>query len=395
MAAAESAPVVFSELACQTQAEAAPPCYVGLAVLNLPQALNALNVTMVRLLLQQLRAWQQRPDIVAVILRGTGDRAFCAGGDVVALYRAMQQSPRQTPSLAKEFFTEEYQLDHLIHSYAKPVAVWGSGIVMGGGMGLLMGASHRIVTASSRLAMPEVSIGLYPDVGGSYFLNAMPRGCGLFAGLTAASINAADALGLNLGDYFLSEQQFDEFVAGIRSLPWQPHSGKKRHQERDQQLLSQWCEQLQSQHRDPLPTAQFERQQPLMTALAEATSLPAAVTAIAETPANDDPWLHKAQVNLRSGSPITMHLVFQQLRRGRGMSLADCLRMELAMSFRCAAVGEFQEGVRALLIDKDRQPQWRYAAVEQVPADLIESFFKPQWPGEHPLSTLAAAAESN
>jgi enoyl-CoA hydratase/carnithine racemase len=128
-----------------------------------------------------------------VILQGEGDRAFCAGGDVVAMYHAMQANPNTVPASLQDFFTREYQLDYLIHNYKKPLLVWGNGIVMGGGLGLMSGASHRVVTESARIAMPEITIGLYPDVGGSWFLNQMPECCGVFFGLTGASINARDA----------------------------------------------------------------------------------------------------------------------------------------------------------------------------------------------------------
>lgn len=171
-----TAPVLFEEWQC------ADKSLLGVATLNLPKALNALNLEMVKLLLAKLTEWEQREDVGAVLLRGAGEKAFCAGGDVVSLHNAMKDNPGAVPAAAREFFCEEYQLDHAIHAFSKPFIVWGSGIVMGGGMGLLMGASHRIATETSRMAMPEITIGLFPDVGGSFFLNKMPPGCGLFCG---------------------------------------------------------------------------------------------------------------------------------------------------------------------------------------------------------------------
>ncbi len=136
-----------------------------------------------------MQQWKNDHNIALVVLQGAGDKAFCAGGDIRDLYQAMKAAPDTYQPYVEDFFTKEYTLDYLIHTFDKPVLVWGNGIVMGGGLGLMAGASHRIVTASSRIAMPEMAIGLYPDVGGSWFLNRMPEGCGLFLGLTGASIN--------------------------------------------------------------------------------------------------------------------------------------------------------------------------------------------------------------
>ena len=378
------APVLFTELPCGSSGASLS---IGLATLNLPKALNSLNLAMVRLLLEQLNQWQTREDIVAVVLRGAGEKAFCAGGDVVALHNAMQASPKTTPAAARDFFTEEYKLDHLIHDFAKPIIVWGSGIVMGGGMGLLMGASHRIVTETSRFAMPEITIGLYPDVGGSYFLNKMPAGCGLFCGLTGVSINAADALALGLSDHYLASTQFDELLSAMQALPWQKQAAGSG-SSAAHSLVSECCSQLQDKHETALPDAQFARHEQLMSTVAASDNVGDAVQIILQAPSQGNKWLGKAQANLHAGSPITMHLVFQQLTRAKSLSFAECLQMELAMSFRCAAVGEFQEGVRALLIDKDMQPKWQYSTYADVPKDLIESFFQPQWQGSHPLAEL-------
>jgi enoyl-CoA hydratase/carnithine racemase len=141
---------------------------LGHAILNLPGSLNALNLEMVELLTKQLTLWQQDDSVSGVLISGAGDKAFCAGGDVVSLYKAMQQQPGETPADVQAFFTQEYQLDHLIHRFSKPLIVWGSGFIMGGGIGLFAGASHKVVTETSRLAMPEITIGLFPDVGGSW-----------------------------------------------------------------------------------------------------------------------------------------------------------------------------------------------------------------------------------
>src|SRR5690606_15192614 len=174
---------------------------IGIATLNVPRALNALSLEMIDLLKMQLDDWQQDARIAAVWLDAEGDKAFCAGGDVVRLYQSMVDTPTgERNHYAEAFFGREYQLDYLLHTYGKPVICWGHGIVMGGGLGLMSGCSHRVVTEKSRIAMPEITIGLHPDVGGSWFLSRMPGRTGLFLGLTGANINAADALYIGLAD---------------------------------------------------------------------------------------------------------------------------------------------------------------------------------------------------
>ena len=167
---------------------------VGVATLNAPAALNALSLSMVRALTPMLRQWAYDNAIVGVVLQGAGEKAFCAGGDLRELYESLRANPGEPSDYARGFFAEEYQLDYLIHTFDKPILCWGHGIVMGGGIGLMSGASHRVVTSQSRLAMPEITVGLYPDVGGSWLLRRMPGRLGLFLALTGASRNASDAL---------------------------------------------------------------------------------------------------------------------------------------------------------------------------------------------------------
>ena len=359
---------------------------IAIATLNKPQALNALDLDMIELLLQQLLRWQQDDNICMVLLHSELDKAFCAGGDVVAMYKAMvaaQQAGQSglAPQLLVDFFSREYQLDYLLHTYSKPVMVWGHGIVMGGGMGLMAGASHRIVTETSRIAMPEITIGLYPDVGGSYFLNRMPKGCGLFLGLSGASINATDALYCQLADYFIACEHKASLLAKLQQANWQSQA------QANHVVLDDICEQLQAL--ELAPKGKLAGYQSELTQLAAHTEVSRAVQQILALDSQQDPWLAKAQKTLQAGSPVTMHLVFEQLKRGQQLSLADCFRMELVMSCYCGQFGEFQEGVRALLVDKDFQPKWRYSGPDMVPADVVEAFFTSPWSATaHPLAQL-------
>lgn len=369
--------VIFEELTSNNGKK------IGHATLNKASTLNALNIDMIRLLRPKLEQWQQDPAIAMVVLDGAGDKAFCAGGDVVAMHNAMLSSPGDIPASLQDFFTEEYQLDYLIHRYNKPFLVWAHGIVMGGGLGLMSGASHRIVTANSRIAMPEISIGLYPDVGGSWFLNKMPKGCGLFLGLTGASINAADALYVNLADYFVAHEAKEKFIGQLAEIDWQGTASA------DHKQLDEICEALHGAHVSALPAGNVEAHQGMIDQLASANGVVEVAEQIAQLDGGDDKWLSRAQKNLQAGSPLTAHLVFEQLNRGKGLSLAECFRMELIMSCRCGEFGEFQEGVRALLIDKDMQPNWRFKKIGDVPQATVEHFFNSLWSvGQNPLNSL-------
>ncbi|MAD21828.1 MAG: enoyl-CoA hydratase, partial [Halomonas sp.] len=171
---------------------------IGEITLNAERSLNALTLEMIEEILPRLNQWQSDERVVAVLLDSAGEKAFCAGGDVVNLYKAIQGEG--AADFPERFFENEYRLDYQLHTFPKPVICWGNGIVMGGGMGLLSGSSHRIVTETSRLAMPEVTIGLYPDVGASWFLNRLPGGAGRFLAMTGGQINAPDAVHLGLAD---------------------------------------------------------------------------------------------------------------------------------------------------------------------------------------------------
>src|SRR5690606_3190798 len=182
---------------------------IAFAQLNAEKSLNALNQTMIDLLRPRLAAWAEDPAIACVVLSGSGDKAFCAGGDIIGLYRAMREHPGGPNPLVERFFETEYRLDYQIHTYPKPILCWGHGIVMGGGLGLMAGASHRVATERSRIAMPELGIGFFRDVGASWFLNRMPGRLGLYLGLTGSTLNATDALYAGLADYFVPAAQRD------------------------------------------------------------------------------------------------------------------------------------------------------------------------------------------
>jgi enoyl-CoA hydratase/carnithine racemase len=314
-----------------------------------------------------------------VLLRGNGGKAFCAGGDVLQLVQSSRAQPGVIPELARSFFAAEYRLDHHIHTYPKPLLCWGNGYVMGGGMGLLQGASIRIVTPSSRLAMPEISIGLYPDVGGSWFLSRLPGKLGLFLGLTGAHINARDALDLNLADRMLLDEQQDELLSGLQQLNWQEQPALQLNS-----LLKALAQQAQAQQ----PSAQWLPRRAELDALLDVSDLPSAWHAIAALSEDQDPLLVRAAHTMSSGCPLTAHLVWEQIQRAKHLSLAQVFQMEYAISLNCCRHPEFAEGVRARLIDKDQTPHWHWPNVATISPAEIAAHFQPAWEGEHPLADL-------
>jgi len=368
--------VQFQEIPCDNGK------IIALATLNSERSLNALSLEMIDVLYPQLLAWHQNDAIAMVFLQGSGEKAFCAGGDIVAMYKAMQTHPQEYAPAIEHYFTQEYKLDYLIHTYQKPFLVWGNGIVMGGGLGMMVGASHRVVTETSRIAMPEISIGLYPDVGGTWFLNRMPENCGLFLGLTGASINASDAKYTGLADYFVLTEKKTELLEQLSHINWGNtvalNHDKLANALHEHELLSN----------SKLPVSHVRAQKALIEHVMSHDSIEDTVNAIV-TVEVEDKWFNKAQQSLMHGSAVSGHLVYRQLKQGKSLTLADCFRLELNLSVKCGQYGEFREGVRALLIDKDNQPKWQFPSVSAVDLSVIDWFFEPLWTeAEHPLACL-------
>ncbi|MFC0444662.1 enoyl-CoA hydratase/isomerase family protein [Pseudidiomarina halophila] len=355
---------------------------LGIARLNSEKSLNALSLEMIQQLQPQLDSWAGDDEIACVWLEGAGEKAFCAGGDIVAMYHAMRDQPGELVDEVADFFSQEYRLDHTIHSYPKPFVVWGDGIVMGGGMGLMNGASHRVVTERSLLAMPEITIGLYPDVGATHFLNQMPKGCGLFLGLTGAQMNASDALFLNLADHFVASENKQQVVDALTEIQW--GETPSLNQQKVTDVLAQFGE-SDSKLR---PAAQVEPNHDLIQELTSGDDITEVTDAIIKLD-SDDKWLSRASKTLAGGCPMTAHIVWNQLQAGKDLQLADCFRLELTLSVKCATRGDFAEGIRALLIDKDKQPKWQHDSVAEVSAEEVDSFFTSPWSqDEHPLADL-------
>lgn len=331
---------------------------IGWLTLNLPRTLNALTLDMAIAANQQLTVWAERPDIACVVLQGEG-RAFCAGGDV----RRMREGILAGDDYCERFFEQEYRLDHALHNYPKPLLAWGHGIVMGGGLGLFMGASHRVVTNSTRMAMPEINIGLYPDVGASFFLNQLPKGLGLFLGITGCEWNAADALALGMANYLLDDGGKDQLPALLASQNWAANENKNR------AILNQCLQTLAPATATPKLTRYTGQ-----IAATCSGSLQQAVATLPLLPIQEI-WFEHALGNLAQGCPVTACIVAEQLQRGVNMSLAEVFHMEWMLSVQCTRHADFPEGVRAQLVDKDKLPRWQFASIEAVPQTYIDKHF--------------------
>ncbi|ERO59909.1 enoyl-CoA hydratase/isomerase family protein [Pseudomonas piscis] len=334
--------------------------HIGHLTLNRPAGLNAITLSMVRTLQRQLDAWAQAPEIHAVVLRGTGEKAFCAGGDIRSLY----DSYKSGGTLHEEFFVEEYALDLAIHHYRKPVLALMDGFVLGGGMGLVQGADLRVVTERSRLAMPEVAIGYFPDVGGSYFLSRIPGELGTYLGVSGVQIRAADALYCGLADWHLESDKLALLDQRLDRLQWS-HSPLKDLQG----LLAKLGVQA-------LPDAPLASLRPAIDHFFALPDVPAIVEQLRSVSVADShEWALATADLLETRSPLAMAVTLEMLRQGRHLALEQCFALELHLDRQWFERGDLMEGVRALIIDKDKTPHWNPPTLAALEADRVASFF--------------------
>jgi enoyl-CoA hydratase/carnithine racemase len=347
---------------------------VAILTLNRPGALNALSLGMILALRRELAAHAADTDIRAIILQGAGGKAFCAGGDIRALYDSFTGSG----SVHREFFAAEYPVDCSLYSYPKPHAVLMDGITMGGGMGLAQGSRLRIVGDRTRMAMPEVGIGFFPDVGGSYFLSRLPGAMGMYLALTGLPIRAADALYCGLADFYLSPAAIASIGDDLAAIEWG----------RDPTLdLRKFI------HARATPITAEAPLRALRPAIDQHFSLPTVLAMLgsleAEARTEYAEWAQQTAKIMRTRSPTMLAVTLRQLRRGKDMTLAECFRMELGMAQQCFEQGDFLEGVRALIVDKDSAPRWTPNRIEDVAESTVDSFFRDRWtPATHPLANL-------
>lgn len=375
---AEDSAVLFNEVVTQGGQR------LGFAQLNRQQSLNALSLETFRLLDPQLRRWAEDPQIACVVLHGAGEKAFCAGGDIRSVYHAIKEYSGPVPNpTALAVFSEEYRLDCFIHRYPKPLLVWGSGIVLGGGLGLMVGASHRVVTETSRIGMPEITIGFFPDVGASWFLPRTPGRTGLFLALTGAQINGHDAIVAGLADHFVRSSDREALFARLTSAHWSADASANR------EVLSDLLREFSSAAAGALPVSNLRQHDRTIESFCSGESLEDIVSRITRYD-GDDAWLKRAAATLAAGSPTSAALSWELQQRAKSLDLADVFRLELIVALQCCARQDFSEGVRALLIDKDNQPRWRPRTLAEITPEWIDQHCaEPAWPGsEHPLAHL-------
>jgi enoyl-CoA hydratase/carnithine racemase len=367
----------------------------GLITLNRPQALNALSLAMVRQITTALLEWKAQPAIKLVAIRGMGKNpahatdstapafapfgSFCAGGDIRFFYQAALAG---NPAL-EDFFTEEYALNYLIHTYPKPTIAFMDGIVMGGGMGLCQGASHRIVIERTKMAMPETGIGLFPDVGGGYFLSRCPGRVGEYLALTGQLIGAEDAVANQLADVQVSSADLHglwDALPAVSDVSATSITNLVATKKIAARASFHWAT---GQNRSKIDTIFALKTVPeIMLALER----------------DGTAWANETVATLRKRSPLMLHVVLELIRRARTMSLADDLRLERDLVHHCfytkhlqraGATSETVEGIRALAVDKDHAPRWNPARIEDVTAQMVAPFFVSPWAVDaHPLRAL-------
>ena len=321
---------------------------VGLITLNRPKALNALTHAMVVAMKARLDEWANDPEIGIVVIRGAGERAFCAGGDI----RAIAESGRAGTSYALDFWHDEYILNAAIKHYPKPYMALISGVAMGGGLGVSVHGNYRVVDETVKIAMPETGIGFFPDVGGSYFLSRCPGEIGLYLALTGARLDAADALYAGIATHFVSS--FDGLLDRLADgrAPEDVLAGLAKNSGKPSLAV----------HR-----AQIDR----------IFSMDSVESVLAGLEEEGDEWSRETAATIRSKSPTSLKIAFREVRAGKNLSFDDCMRMEFRLSSRILSGEDFYEGVRAVIVDKDGAPHWRHAKLDDVEHADVETYFAP------------------
>jgi len=332
---------------------------VAVATLNRPAAMNALTLSMIETLHVQLQDWATDEAVATVVIRGAGERAFCAGGDIRALYDTQTDGG----DLTETFFRAEYRLNHLVYHYAKPYIALMDGVVMGGGVGVSVHGRHRVVGDNTLFAMPETGIGLFPDVGASFFLPRMPGALGLYLGLTGSRLRAADCLYVGIGDCYVPTDRHDGLIDALRR--------KFGVADQIQSVLDDFAQ--------PAGAPPLVELRDIIDQCFTAGS-PQAIEAALERA--DGAAALKMLETLRGKSPISLMVTHRQLGAGATLGFDDCMVMEFRLSQRVMADHDFYEGVRALIIDKDNAPDWRPGALTDITPAMVDAYFAPAPTGD-------------
>ncbi|CAJ0597250.1 unnamed protein product [Cylicocyclus nassatus] len=329
--------------------------------LNRPKALNALNVPMIREIYPQMKQWEKNKDVNLIILKGAGEKAFCAGGDVVAVVKSAKAAKEgSTSTVHKDFFREEYFLNYLIGSLSMPFVAFIDGIVMGGGCGLSVNGKFRVCTERTMLAMPETALGLFPDVGGSYFLSRLKHNLGNYLALTGYRLQGADALHAGLATHYVPSSQLGELQKKLVSLD-----------DVTEKTVEAAIRELQP---SSVPKFSVEQQLPVIEKTFQARTVEEILENLKKE--NSD-WSKKQVATLSKMSPTSMKVTLRQLQNGANMKFNEVFTMEYQLTQRCLEDHDFYEGCRAILIDKDRNPKWKPATLEEVTDEKVAWYFSP------------------
>ena len=333
---------------------------VATITLNRPKAVNSLTYNMIVQIKEKLLAWEQDPSLHVVLLKGTGKRGFCAGGDIKTLYSARDSD--EAMGNAMRFFSEEYKTDQLVARYSKPIIACLDGIVMGGGVGLSFGASHRIVTERTKWAMPEMNIGFFPDVGAAYYLNQAPGHTGRYLALTASTQSAADTLYAKVSDFIISSEQLGGFINKVNMTNWHNKNN-----------IEATLEQLIASHQNKTnPEAKLAS---LQAKIDEHFTYNKVEEIIDSLQADTSEFAVKTKEILLSKSPVSLKVALKQIVDGETKTLKACLETDFIIAENYMKTADFYEGVRSVIIDKDQQPDYQYKQLADVSEAFVDSFF--------------------
>lgn len=332
--------------------------HLGIFTLNRPNALHALTPAMILAIQNQLNVWKIEPNIHAIIIQATPSAAFCAGGDVRWLY----DNGKNDFTQVRDFFWHEYRLNHFIHNLGKPWIALMDGITMGGGVGISLHGSHPVASEKFTFAMPETGIGFFPDIGASHLLSKCPDSIGIYLGLTGNRITAQEALSNKLIKYFIHSEKFPAIV-------------QRLHEEdlsKDAFAKVDAC--LESYALSLINQSEISGLDPAISQCFSKNSVEEIIEALKETASG---WANKQLSILHQKSPVSLKVTFQQLQKAKNLSLADCLKMDFFMVNHFMDHHDFYEGVRALLVHKDKQPVWEPASLHMVTQEMVDGYFEP------------------
>lgn len=331
--------------------------HVGVVTLNRPKALNALNFSMIQALYQQLLQWQHDDDIHAVVIQAAEGKAFCAGGDIKWLY----ETGKSNLALALSFFEQEYRLNQLIHDYPKPYIAIMNGMTMGGGVGVSLHGSHPVATQQFVFAMPETTIGFFPDIGASYLLAHCPDETGIYLGLTGERLNAEEAFELGLVKHVVQATDVSLLLQALVAADLSRNSAQK---------VTACLEAFTK----PKLNSSIHAHRSMINQCFQYNSMQSILQALQEM---DDAWSTNHLNLLKQRSPLSLCVTLKQLKAAKALSLEACLAMDMTLVKHFMQGHDFYEGVRALLIDKDQTPRWQPAHWDATIDQMVADYFEP------------------